>query len=113
MSELENITNESPEKGFFSKLASGDFGLAKTYWVYGVLVGFAVNILTIPFRSLGALFIILIVTLAYSVPWYMGIWRAANKYQGAKINAILAKIAVVLGVIVLAVGLFIGLLGQA
>ena len=28
---------------FLNKLSNGDFGLAKTYWVYGVLVGFIMN----------------------------------------------------------------------
>ena len=26
-------------KGFFSKLINGDFSLARTYWLYGVVVG--------------------------------------------------------------------------
>ncbi|MCS5551495.1 MAG: hypothetical protein NZ811_08275 [Gammaproteobacteria bacterium] len=115
MSELEIAANGSTPKGFFGKLANGDFGLAKTYWVYGVLVGFVVSIIINVITSIGGLVILMLAYTAYEIPVIMGTWRAANKYQGSKIWAILAKIAVVLGVISLAVGLlaFIGLLGQA
>jgi len=49
MSEIENATNgsETIEKGFFGKLSNGDFGLAKTYWRYGVGVQFVVRIAAI------------------------------------------------------------------
>jgi len=47
---------------------------------------------------------------AYEIPVIIGTWRAANKYKGSKIWAVLAKIAVVLGAIMLAV---VSLLGQA
>ncbi len=115
MPELETVANASTEKGFFWKLANGDFGLAKTYWVYGVLVGVVVNIITNVVTSIGGLVILILAYTAYQIPVIMGIWRAANKYQGPKIWAILAKIAVVLGAIMLAVGLLtvLGLLDQA
>jgi len=115
MPEHEIAANGSTQKGFFGKLANGDFGLAKTYWVYGVLVGFVVSIIINVITSIGGLVILMLAYTAYEIPVIMGTWRAANKYQGSKIWAILAKIAVVLGVISLAVGLlvFIGLLGQA
>ncbi len=115
MSEIETTANDSTEKGFFGKLANGDFGLAKTYWLYGVLVGFIVNIAMKPITSIGLLVIVMLAYTAYEIPVIMGTWRAANKYQGSKIWAVLAKIAVVLGAIMLVVGLIaiVGLLGQA
>jgi len=118
MSEIEaadTAVNDSTEKGFFGKLANGDFGLAKTYWLYGVLVGFIVNIAIKPITSIGLLVIIMLAYTAYEILVFMGTWRAANKYQGSKIWAALAKIAVVLGVIMLVVGLIaiVAVLGQA
>jgi hypothetical protein len=80
----------------FSKLARGEYGLAKTYWLYGVLVGFVVNIVFSVVQSPGIIAIGLVVYTAYGVPVIMGIWRAAAKYTGPKIWAILAKIACVL-----------------
>jgi hypothetical protein len=113
MSENENVT--TTEKGFFGKLSNGDYGLAKTYWLYGVLVGFVVNIEMKPITSIGLLVIVMLAYTAYEIPVVMGTWRAANKYEGSKVWAVLAKIAVVLGAIMLVVGLIaiVGLLGQA
>lgn len=103
MSELESTTSGSTEKGFFGKLANGDFGLAKTYWLYWVVVGIVVNIISNVVTSIGVLVILMLVYTAYAIPVIMGTWRAANKYQGSKIWAILAKIVIVLGTIILAV----------
>ena len=102
MQEIDSNTNDSSEKSFFGKLANGDFGLAKTYWLYGVLVGFVTNILIMAISSTGILVVVSLALVAYSVPLYLGVWRAANKYEGQKIWSILAKIATVLGVIMLA-----------
>ncbi|PJE79346.1 hypothetical protein CI610_01698 [invertebrate metagenome] len=117
MSENENVTNSvtTTEKGFFGKLSNGDFGLAKTYWLYGVLVGFVLNIAMKPITSIGLLVIVMLAYTAYEIPVIMGVWRAANKYEGSKFWAVLAKISVVLGTIMLVVGLIaiVGLLGQA
>jgi hypothetical protein len=91
---------------FFSKLAKGELGLAKTYWLYGVLVGIVVSIISNVITSIGGLIILMLAHTAYSIPVLMGIWRASSKYQGLKVWAILAKVAVVFGVIMLVVGLF-------
>jgi hypothetical protein len=115
MSEVEKTTSSSTEKGFFGELANGDFGLAKTYWLYGVVVGVVVTIISSKVTSIGGLVILMLAYTAYEIPVLMGIWRAANKYQGQKIWAVLAKIAVVVGAIMLVDGLLavIRLLGKA
>ena len=102
------------EKGFFGKLANGDYGLAKTYWLYGVLVGAVVSLISKAFTSAGVVLTLMFAHAVYWIPVAIGTWRAANKYQGPKIWAILAKIAIVIGAIMLAVGLLarIGLLYQ-
>jgi hypothetical protein len=97
VSETGNTSRGVEQKGFFSKLASGDFGLAKTYWLYGVLAGLIVNAVTRAIPSVGILAVVLAVTIVYQVLALLGIWRAADRYQGRKVWAILAKIATVLG----------------
>ena len=114
---------ETQQRGFFGKLVDGDYGLAKTFWLFGVLGGFIIRILLFisHIRSIELLvqperLSILILSLTtYYFPVFMGTWRAASKYQGKKIWAILAKIAVVNGVIILLVGLLgmLSLMGQA
>jgi tetrahydromethanopterin S-methyltransferase subunit G len=97
MSELDSISSETQQRGFLSKLVNGDFGLAKTYWLYGFVVGLIINVLTRIIPSLGALAVILAVAIPYQIMVLLGVWRAADKYQGRKAWAILAKIATVLG----------------
>ena len=116
MSEIEKSVNglASSKKGFFEKLANGDFGLAKTFWLYNVLVTLIVKIVFEVFievsQSIGLLVVFLLAYTAYEIPVLMGIWRAANKYQGPKIWAVLARIEVVLGAIWIVIGLLFLLL---
>lgn len=112
MSDTEVRSGESGSKGFFSRLSGGDFGLAKTYWLYGVVVGVALNMALRIVTSLGVLAVALLAVTLYQVMVLLGIWRAASRFQGWKGWAILAKIAAALGWIgVLAsVGVFIQLL---
>ncbi len=100
--ERETTTGSATKKDFFSKLANGDFGLAKAYWLYGVVVTVVANIILKVLAltgSIGELVIFIPALMAYQILLFMGTWRAANKYQGEKIWAILAKISVVLGTI--------------
>ncbi len=105
-------SHETSSDGFFAKLANGDYGLAKTYWLFGVLVDVIVSILApiIIIESAGALAILVLVYTAYEIPVLMGVWRAANRYAGPKAWAVLAKVAVVLGALMLALMLGVGLL---
>ena len=100
---MEN-TQKINNKGFFKKLSDGDFGLAKTYWLYGVLVGFASNIVMAVVGMSESMILIIIPMLAFTVYYIfqlMGVWNSSNRYTGSKVWAILAKIAVVLGAITL------------
>lgn len=103
MSEIRNAINDPKiiEKGFFSKLSNGDFGLAKTYWLYWVLVGFVWNFAFQLIESPVFLIVVGLAAMTYQVVVIMGTWRAAEKYEGSKFWAVLAKIVVVLGVIFL------------
>jgi len=99
------MTNEiAANRGFWAKLINGDYGLAKTYWLYGVLVGIGLNIIQRLVLASGAdsIAVVIIITLAlvaYSVVWLIGLWRASNRYEGSKVWSILAKIAAIFGLI--------------
>jgi len=96
-----NIPDNQAGAGFFRKLSNGDFGLAKTYWLYGVVVGIAFRVLTAIIPSPVLVAILSVAWIAYAVFLYMGIWKAASKYTGEKIWAVLAQIMVVLGALFL------------
>ena len=103
---------------FFVKISSGDFGLAKTYWLYWVPVLLAVNALMLIMPTTATLVIVAVAYTAYLIPVVIGVWRAANQYEGQKIWAILATISVVLGIIIIILmlimfGTLIGVSGQA
>ena len=78
-------------KATLTKLWNGDVKLAHTFWLYyfvGVLVLRLITGLVSP--ALG------IIALAWAGFMVMPIWRAADKYDGNNIFALLAKIAAVL-----------------
>lgn len=92
--------------GFFSKLLRGDYGLARTYWLFGVLVGVGFNLLFDLVKSVGVLVILFTIYLAYEVMLIMGIWRAATKYDGYPVWSFLAKTTCIFGGLVLIVSAF-------
>jgi len=90
-------TSLYPERSFIKILLSGDFGLAKTFWMYVFMLGVFINLgmVMVPQISIGIVAIlILIASTVFAIPLHIAIWRAANKYRGPKIWAILAKINV-------------------
>jgi len=102
-------TQEINDKGFFEKLSDGDFGLAKTYWLYGVLVSIVGTILMQGAALSGSkalAIVLLLVTIVYAAFQLTGVWNAAKRYTGLKIWAILARIAVVIGVLSLLSSVF-------
>ncbi|MDO6536245.1 hypothetical protein [Alteromonas stellipolaris] len=91
----------SPEsRGFFSKLTQGDYGLPKTYWLFGVLGNllfiFPIALATAA-GSISIMVLALIACVVYSIVVAGSIWRASDKYLGPKVWAVLAKLAVILG----------------
>jgi len=88
-------------KQYFQKFFDGELSLPHSYWLVGVVYSLGVGIILVilmlgfnlPERAANVL----------ALPWTIfitiGIWKSATKYKGAKVWAILAKIAVVIGVI--------------
>lgn len=107
---MSNSTESTSSLGsFFTKLANGDFGLAKTYWLFGVAAGFVLNVTLRGFTSVGVVMLLFLIYTAYMAFVFLGVWRASDKYTGRKVWAVLAKVATVLGVVFLSLGLLLGL----
>lgn len=103
-----DATATSESSSILSKLVNGGFGLPKTYWLFGVLGNllFVIPVvLAVAAQSMAALILVLLLSITYSLTVAAGIWKASDKYQGAKVWAVLAKIAVILGILRLLVDL--------
>ena len=74
---------------------TGRAGLARTYWLYGIVASFAwgIALSAVTPGSLAAKFVVGLL-LCYYVIVNVGIWRSASQYDGPKVWAVLAKIAV-------------------
>lgn len=86
----------------------GDRGLARTFWVFGVLVGGALTgLFVVAAQKMDSIIVGLIGFLAvwgWQVFAGVAIWRAAARYEGSALWATLARIAVVVGVLCLGYG---------
>ena len=92
---------KSQKEIFFVRFWNGDLSLPMSYWGVGVgigiIFGFLVGAFTIAVgMSEDAMWGFFIPFQIYTV---VGIWRSADKYRGTKFWAILAKIAVVFGIV--------------
>ena len=91
----------SKNENFFVRFWNGDLSLPMSYWGVGVgigiIFGFLVGAFTIAVgMSEDAMWGFFIPFQIYTV---VGIWRSADKYRGTKFWAILAKIAVIIGIV--------------
>ena len=85
---------------FLNKLKNGEFGLAKTYWLYGVIVALPFNIIieyivlnTITFN------VLFLIEIAYFYFWIIGCWKAASEYEGNGPWPFLTKLFIIITVI--------------
>ena len=89
------------KKNFFVRFWNGQLSLPMSYWGVGVGIGILFSILVvIIIVMLGmhddAMWGFIIPFQIYTV---VGIWRSADRYKGPKFWAILAKIAVIIGIL--------------
>tara|TARA_Y200000002_G_C22223580_1_gene472593 strand:- start:42 stop:386 length:345 start_codon:yes stop_codon:yes gene_type:complete len=88
-------------KNYFMKFFDGELSLPHSYWLVGVLYSIGVAILITMFSIMMSL--PLKTDSVLLLPWVIftsiGIWRSSDNYKGLKFWAILAKIAVVIGII--------------
>ena len=95
--QISSNTSEVTTKGFIKQLIDGDFGLAKTYWLYFVLGSNLLWLLLmfpISASSLGLIVVSTLAVIAYDIVVLTGIWNSASRYTGSMIWSVLAKIIV-------------------
>ena len=97
---------------YLKSLWNGELALWKSFWVFGVVVLFALNIASSIFLSeflvsnpsAGGFFIgiYVIIVWGYTGLAYVGIWRSANKYNGFQLWAYAAKLRILLNIAAIA-----------
>lgn len=100
--ELESDTphvETKTEKWFFQKLASGEYGLAKTFWLYGFTVSLFFGFLIREIDDIGILMILNTFLVPYSIVYLVGIWNATQIYSGRKIWVYLTYVHLLLGAV--------------
>ncbi|MDD4929608.1 MAG: hypothetical protein PHP85_10055 [Gallionella sp.] len=103
-----SMMREDAFSSFVENLFTGNLGLAMTYWVYGVLGGivWVVAIFSLNPEPEGDLIKLVWGLFAcYYFVVYVGVWKAANKYIGSKVWAVLAKFAVIVVALPIAIHL--------
>lgn len=92
--EQNTSTKEANPEKTSPSLPAGDYGLAKTYWLFQTIPAFIASIvlrnLTPPVAMFG-----LVVFIFYEIFALPGVWNAATYYEGLKLWAVIAKIAVI------------------
>lgn len=95
------IEDTPPSPGdWLSQLKGGDFGLARTYWLYGIVLSNLALLIPYFFLLEGQTLAAQITMLTYCICVFVvliGIWNAASRYTGSKLWAILAKISTIIG----------------
>ena len=104
---MRGLGAEFPKRAMITQLWRGEIPLWKTFWLFGAGGGLAIGLpifgamlaLTdVPDDTTASVFLAALGFLLVNLTWvFVGIWRAANKYQGEKAWVVLAKIAVVAG----------------
>lgn len=92
-----------PSIGRIANLFEGNYGLPKTYWLYGVVLGLVIG-LTVGgviglSKSATVALLGLVLIWAYQVFMTIAIWNAATKYPGSKVWSVLARLATVVGLL--------------
>ena len=92
-----------PSLGVMANLLKGNYGLSMTYWGAGVGGGIIISgtflVLAYATKSNPVIQIGLLCMLYWTIFVSISIWQAATKYQGRSTWSLLAKIAVVLGLL--------------
>lgn len=84
------------DSNIMKQLWKGEISLAKTYWVWGVLVGIPLNFGIAFFLKLGFTYFALLISclsIIYGLFITVAIWRSAGNYEGKAILAVVARTA--------------------
>jgi len=104
----------APSDSYIARHWRGDLSLARSYWLNGaVIFGLGVNVLAVVAITLtafafqdnhGVLLLAVLSEILLQVTVYawalVGIWRAAGRYRGPRVWAILARVFIVLSVLI-------------
>lgn len=90
----------NPNAGFLSNLFDGNYGLPKTYWLYGFLVGWILTgvslLIILTSKSPEISKLVLAVIIGYQIYISIAVFNAARKYDGSAIWKNLARIAIII-----------------
>ena len=100
-------------KDFLLKLKAGDYGLAKTYWLYGVVVNIGFRLVDMLLAASYELSILVFfIMVGYTYFQIIGIWNAANRYEGLKAWAIIAQGLALIGGLITILAVFAVITGE-
>lgn len=97
MNDIENASLQKTDEknsGIYEKFKTGGFGLAVTYWCFGVPVFLAVGISSRFITDRSNLSALMIGFLVYLGVFFIAILNAARKYKGPKFWAVIAVVIV-------------------
>jgi hypothetical protein len=92
-------------------LWSGELPLGEAFWTFAIGIGLLVNLTTSALflalitvdRPWAALFVGYVLSVPYNVVAVVGVWRSANRHQGAAGLADLARIVTIVVMLLLSV----------
>ena len=100
----EQFQKDNSNKGFIKKLKNGYYGLAITFWIFGIigipfLYFFALISIIFDFLTGDIAFLIYLIPLSYSFIVMFGVRKASNRYDGFKPWSILANLIAVIAIV--------------
>jgi hypothetical protein len=115
--ELEHRLSAPTDRDIFGCMSSlrafwfGDLPLGEAFWTYAVGGGIAVNVITsllfLALISWDRPLVAVLIGYGLSVPYnglaVVGVWRSAARYPGERLHADLARIATLVGMVLLSV----------
>jgi hypothetical protein len=92
-------------------LWSGELPLGEAFWTWAIGIALLVNLTTsLLFLALitvdrpwAALFVGYVLSVPYNVVALVGVWRSADRYEGARMHADLARIVTLVAMVLLSV----------
>ena len=72
------------------RFVTGGFGLAKTFWIFGVVLGFPFKLAIRHLASNNAVYIVSAVYVVYLAVLLAATWNAAKRYKGSRVWSVLA-----------------------
>lgn len=99
---------------FFGRLWRGEYSLARTFWLYGVVVNAVFNIFsriaTESSGEAGTGVILTLLFLPYYITWVGGVMRSANVHCATEGKSVFwgrtAQVVVIIGLVLTVFGLF-------